>query len=95
MKEFVRAADGTVIGYLCDSDGSIQAWGRKRLGPAAGNEHKLLGTFEDMAAARSALSRHIPWSPSPGMIRCHDCEGTGRFKDDECNMCAGTGRIPA
>jgi len=27
---------------------------------------------------------------------CYNCEGVGRSKDgEECNMCAGTGRVPA
>jgi hypothetical protein len=27
---------------------------------------------------------------------CYNCEGVGRSKDgDECNMCAGTGNVPA
>ncbi|MBS0224744.1 MAG: hypothetical protein JSS25_00165 [Proteobacteria bacterium] len=26
--------------------------------------------------------------------RCYNCEGTGKIQNEECNMCAGTGRVP-
>jgi len=30
---------------------------------------------------------------TPPQIKCPDCDGTGRFKDNECQCCGGTGKI--
>lgn len=30
-----------------------------------------------------------------GNVPCHDCNGMGKLNEEECNMCAGTGSVPA
>jgi len=66
-----------------------------------GEKDRDLGYFESEEDAENAIDlAEADWefdleearSPSNTII-CHDCEGSGTFKGQECNMCVGTGRI--
>lgn len=68
-----------------------------RLGEA---DHDL-GDFDSEKDAQNAidlaeaeLERDLEDTGSPPKtIKCHDCEGSGTFNGDQCNMCAGSGWI--
>ena len=51
-----------------------------------------LGEHETFEDAEQAILADESAKPA-GTRVCHDCDGTGELKGEECNMCAGTGRI--
>ncbi|QTD87976.1 MULTISPECIES: hypothetical protein [Xanthomonas] len=61
-----------------------------------------LGEFESEEEAEQAIMiAEVDWDQDlddakyPSKSRdCYNCDGSGQGKDDECNTCAGTGRIP-
>ncbi len=67
-----------------------------------GDEEIDLGEFDSEEDCQNAIDlEQAKWDKElqdaaspPKTIKCHNCEGTGVSKGTECNMCAGTGRIP-
>lgn len=52
-----------------------------------------LGNFDTFEEAELAVLAEEARAPSDTK-RCHDCNGSGQRKDDDCNLCSGTGRLP-
>jgi uncharacterized phage protein len=53
----------------------------------------VIGEYDSLDEAERAIHAHQAANP-PETQPCYNCGGTGKRNDDECNMCAGTGRIP-
>lgn len=66
-----------------------------------GNEIDL-GEFDSQEEAEQAIivteaehDRDVEEAANPPQTQtCYNCHGTGKLNNDECNMCAGTGRVP-
>ncbi|WP_146091407.1 hypothetical protein [Xanthomonas arboricola] len=60
-----------------------------------------LGDFDSEEDAQNAIEiAEAEWerdlqdaASPPKTIKCHDCDGSGTFKGEECNMCLGNGWI--
>lgn len=88
---------------------SVELEGRRTITPffrakvVLGGREIELGEFESEEEADQAISlAEHDWSQDlndamypPKTRKCYNCEGTGKSKNaDECNTCAGTGRVP-
>lgn len=65
-----------------------------------GTEHDL-GVFESEKDAQNAIDlAEAEWQRDladavapPKTTKCHDCDGSGQFNGEQCNICAGTGWV--
>lgn len=68
-----------------------------------GDNEVDLGKFDSQEEAEQAIivaeaehDRDVEEATNPPETqRCYNCRGSGKLNDDECNMCAGTGRVPS
>lgn len=64
------------------------------------SEPRVLGEYSTPKRAKQAIDSEEAciWNakasnPPEKAIICHDCDGTGMYNREECNMCAGNGWI--
>ncbi|WP_348765608.1 hypothetical protein [uncultured Salinisphaera sp.] len=58
-----------------------------------GDTQISLGEFETYEAAKNAIQAREESEIGDNQL-CFDCEGRGIYKGEECNLCAGTGKLP-